>query len=692
VFKTPVGEISLMINTDFHPDQFYKIHSSTEEEHACHRGKGPAGAYGAETSDCDTPLSLVNATFDWIAENIKDSIDFVVWTGDSARHDSDERIPRTTDQVISTNKFIANKFAEVFGNGQDQPDPTKDLNIPIIPTFGNNDILPHNIILGGPNKWLRSYSDIWKKFIPEEQRHGFERGGWFYTEVIPQKLAVFSLNTLYFFDHNAGVDGCAMKSEPGFEHMEWLRIQLQFMRERGMKAIMMGHVPPARTDSKALWDETCWQKYTLWLQQYRDVVVGGLFGHMNVDHFMFQDTKDINIVKGQGKASSSGLVRERMEDEFTITAAADYLEELRDKWSRLPQAPKISKSQQHEDSTDVGAERKKKKKKKLSPKEKFLKAIGGPWGERYQLSVVNPSIVPNYFPTIRVIEYNITGLDTNVTWASASSKIATDAESETSMLSSDVESHSEGMIDEFTDISVDDTDSEISKKRGKKHKKKKSKNPQDPNLVVPQPPPTTAPPGPAYSPQTLTLLGYTQYFANLTYINNDYAHATVDEVDAERWKEGKHKGKNPKAIVTKPRPFKFEVEYSTFNDKIYGLKDMTVRSYLKLAKKIGQEKKQKKNSIDADFDLDFEDDIFDSDEYDLDYNLDEDIENDEELGSQKIGKHDKNKVWLTFVKRAFVGTMKFGTKGFESVASKLPGSGKEATAHQEDRWEEREEL
>ena len=90
----------------------------------------------------------------------------------------------------------------------------------------------------------------------------------------------------YFFTSNSAVDGCAKKHEPGYEHMEWLRIQLQILRDRGMKAILIGHVPPARVDSKESWDETCWQKYALFGRQFRDVIVGSLYGHMNIDHFM----------------------------------------------------------------------------------------------------------------------------------------------------------------------------------------------------------------------------------------------------------------------------------------------------------------------------------------------------------------------------------------------------------------------
>ena len=325
----------------------------------------------------------MNATFDWIAENIRDQIDFVVWTGDSARHDSDETIPRNAEQVLGTNTWIANKFVELLddpkGNG---------MTVPVIPTFGNNDILPHNILLPGPNKWLQYYTHIWRRFIPEAQRHSFEFGGWFYVEAIPNKLAVFSLNTLYFFDRNAGVDGCESPSEPGYKQLEWLRIQLQFMRERGMKAILMGHVPPARTESKKLWDEACWQQYTLWLKQYRDVVVSGLYGHMNIDHFLIQDTKDIELAVLSGEEIVS--TRTAMDDELTVQSAADYLQELREDWSKLDPPP-ISAGKGKSGKGVKGGRKKGKKKK-------------DPWGERYQLSFINPSIVPTYYPSLRVYE------------------------------------------------------------------------------------------------------------------------------------------------------------------------------------------------------------------------------------------------------------------------------------------------
>lgn len=188
---------SLTSSPDIHPDPFYKINSSTDASGACHRGQGSAGYYGAEKTECDAPFSLINATFQWVAENLKDTIDFVIWTGDSARHDNDEEYPRSEEQVLGLNQLLVDKFVEVFGSTDTGRSGNTAFRIPIIPTFGNNDILPHNIFSKGPNTWTKRYAQLWSDFVPEEQRHAFGRGGWFYVEVIPNKLAVFSLNTLY---------------------------------------------------------------------------------------------------------------------------------------------------------------------------------------------------------------------------------------------------------------------------------------------------------------------------------------------------------------------------------------------------------------------------------------------------------------------------------------------------------------
>ena len=595
---------------------------------------------------------------------MRDEIDFVIWTGDSARHDNDEQIPRREEQVLELNNFVVDKFVEVFGKDDNinDTDPTNDLIIPVVPTYGNNDIMPHNIFTPGPNKWTKKYLQVWEKFIPEAQRHGFERGGWFSVEVIPNRLAVFSLNTLYFFDSNAAVDGCAKKSQPGYEQMEWLRIQLQFIRDRGMKAILMGHVPPARTSSKQSWDETCWQKMTLWLEQYRDVVVGSLYGHMNIDHFMLQDFRDVSLFSDVGTTDTS--LRIHLDDEFSVASASNYLEELRRRWSKLPDPPKSkvfgmaqvnhapSLLNQFFRMIPVNI-RKGRKEHKDKAYDKFLDKIGGPWAERFSLSLVSPSVVPNYYPTLRVIQYNITGLDASAL-ASPNTFALTSISSE-----------------EFdTDLTAGDEYEDARKK----------KQPKYPKFKVPDSPSKSSPPGPAYSPQTFTWLGYTQYYANLTTINSDFTTVNDDsttkgDIESSRWKDGKHSGKKPKDknMELPLRSFKFQEEYNTKTDKIYRLKDLTVKSYFDLANRIGRYKPKRSDRFVPDFDLQNPENIestvesMDSNEVDRithksgfdSKNLARDsVEMNKKKKKHRNHKNRKaiNRVWLAFVRRAFVGS------------------------------------
>lgn len=137
-------------------------------------------------------------------------IDFVIWTGDSARHDNDANIPRSEAQILDLNRRISDGMFAVFGKPDNlgDDDPTNDLVVPIIPTLGNNDIFPHNIMTAGPNRVTREFSDIWRRFIPQDQYHVFDKGAYFWTQVVPGTngkmglnsrggLSVISLNTMY---------------------------------------------------------------------------------------------------------------------------------------------------------------------------------------------------------------------------------------------------------------------------------------------------------------------------------------------------------------------------------------------------------------------------------------------------------------------------------------------------------------
>lgn len=472
--------------------------------------------------------------------------------------------------------------------------------------------------------------------------------------------------------------------------MEWLRIQLKIMRERGVKAILMGHVPPARVDSKESWDETCWQKYTLWVQQYRDVIVGSLYGHMNIDHFMLQDFEQIkdNTRKGDMAAQTrakniDGEIRLLEDGEVTVASASDYLLSLRDFWARLPSplaaAKHDSKTRSELWADDDDEDRdsiwnwlmsmvtdsRKHKKTGKSAKKKYLEKIGGKYAQRYSASLVSPSVVPNYFPTLRIIEYNITGLEHLHVYGSS------DASGDQHILSGHEFSDDEGYKREIETL-VRRKEKQKNKERAAKHKKKF-------RFKVPEGPSKSAPPGPAYSPQPLTWTGYVQYFANLTRINNDFVDpqhhrfeaeptsandltprtifglqvSESGEIEGKGWKEGKHKKHNGKHPRPKPNPkeFVYEVEYDTKDKKF---PDLTVRRWVEYARKIGGGHGAKAADV-----YDFEEDDLVEDELDVEADEDKlEAEGKKHKKHKKGKKHHKApKEWFTFVKRAFVETM-----------------------------------
>lgn len=442
-----------------------------------------------------------------------------------------------------------------------------------------------------------------------------------------------------------------------------------------MKALIIGHVPPARTQKKNSWDETCWQKYALWMRQYRDVIVGGLYGHMNLDHFMLQDFDDINkdVQDGYEMVRSTNKRRSGVEDEpINAEASGNYLIDLRDSWSKLPKEPSkkdIAFWEQLQSVEDVSEDarpeweiealvdadlrhgkdeqtQQKKDKKKLAD---YFKDIGGEWGERFSISHAAPSVVPNYFPTIRVYEYNVTGLNITVTPAHDSFADRLDR-----WLQGVLEEESDQIESTLEDMQVE---LQLKKKKPKKRK-----------FHVPEAPTKASPPGPAYSPQTLSLLGYVQYYANLTRINNDFVQSTEsgelsDDVDRQKWNEGKHHGKKPHDKDQKPNPkkFKYEVLYDTRDgNEAYTLPDMSVRHYLNVAQQIGKFKPER-NALHVGTDVESTEDVEDEES-------NEDMEIFEKGKKGKKGGHKKkkkkhhknprkaNRPWYTFVERAFVGT------------------------------------
>ncbi|KAF4619842.1 hypothetical protein D9613_005070 [Agrocybe pediades] len=343
--------------TDMHPDPYYTPHSA--ESTSCHRKKSKkkkniAGLYGTPYSECDSPFRLTNHTLDYLKDNWADEIDFVIWTGDNARHDNDRKLPRTPTEINDLNRAVAAKMKKIFTNR----------GIPVIPSLGNNDVwrpaLFLNVFSTCPNSITNEFASIWNAFIPFPYLQVFQRGAYYAVDVIPDQLGVISLNTMYFYDSNKVVGGCAFKepNDPGNLEIDWLEVQLEMFRERGMQVWISGHVPP----SPGNYFPECYVRYVDLALRYQDIILGHLFGHMNVDHFFFLEAVDLEIFPDK-----KAVIRN--DDEMEISGEGGLFDTLIEEFGALPKSPKLAD---------------------------------------YAVVNVAPSVVPNPFlPAFRVFSYNI---------------------------------------------------------------------------------------------------------------------------------------------------------------------------------------------------------------------------------------------------------------------------------------------
>ncbi|CAI4059321.1 hypothetical protein SKDZ_04G6430 [Saccharomyces kudriavzevii ZP591] len=555
--------------TDIHPDPYYVEGSSINA--VCHTGKpskkkDTAPKFGKAMSGCDSPIVLMEETLRWVKENLRDRIDFVIWTGDNVRHDNDRKNPRTEMQIFDMNNVVADEMTALFSAGNEE-DP-RDFDVSVVPSLGNNDVFPHNMFALGPTLQTREYYRIWKNFVPQEQQRTFDRSASFLTEVIPGKLAVLSINTLYLFKANPLVDNCNSKKEPGYQLLLWFGYVLEELRSRGMKVWLSGHVPPIAKN----FDQSCYDKFTLWTHEYRDIIIGGLYGHMNIDHFIPTDGKKArkSLMKGVEQYNSlqeGGDIAEE-DDETELNRVLDhamaakevflmgakpsnkeaYMGTVRDTYYR-----KVwNKLERVEVEGSESEEKKKKKKKKKKKDNKKKKPITREeLIERYSIVNIGGSVIPTFNPAFRIWEYNISDIASDSNFATSEYKPwdeffeSLDKTMEDSLLQDEVNKSDIGL--------------EIKGERMEEKKKKKKKE-KNRDKTIPIEMPEDCKLGPAYTPQLFTPTRFVQFYADLEKINREVHNSLTESKDV----------------------FKYEVEY-TSDDEPYSMDSLTVGSYLDLA-------------------------------------------------------------------------------------------------------------
>ncbi|RUP46689.1 Metallo-dependent phosphatase-like protein [Jimgerdemannia flammicorona] len=283
--QTPSWTGKFLHVTDIHIDPSYLNGSNPDK--LCHRisdntTKNTAGVYGALGTDCDSPVTLVEAAFNFMHKKLQD-IDFIIYTGDTARHvcidakrrrgqDRDDKLPRTVADVLNSHKTVVDYFYKNFDTKR----------IKFIPTLGNNDEFIHDQIALGPQPLLANLTALWEPFNLN-LGETFANGGYFTQDVLPGKLQVINTNSMYFFADNKLVTDCDVDGSAGGIQLKWIQANLQKARDGKYNAYIMGHVPPNDSKGKMTFYPACYNIYVNLLGEYADVIQGHFTGHTNED-------------------------------------------------------------------------------------------------------------------------------------------------------------------------------------------------------------------------------------------------------------------------------------------------------------------------------------------------------------------------------------------------------------------------
>ncbi|KAL0094594.1 secreted endopolyphosphatase [Phycomyces blakesleeanus] len=259
--------------TDIHLDTLYLAHSDPKQ--LCHRMSKKkkdniAGIFGALGTKCDSPMTLVEASFDFIKKSLSD-VDFVFYTGDTARHERDVLIPRSEKEILEEHTTVIKYFKDIC-----------DIhNIPFIPVVGNNDMVVHNDMPAN-DPIFGMLKTIWSPFNLN-LGPSFDKGGYFVQDIIPGKLQAMVVNSMYFFNKNIQKEDCDVPNSPGEVHIAWMKQVLKNARTQHKMTYVLGHIPTNDDDGSIIFKPACHKMYIDVLGTYSDLIAGHFTGHTNSD-------------------------------------------------------------------------------------------------------------------------------------------------------------------------------------------------------------------------------------------------------------------------------------------------------------------------------------------------------------------------------------------------------------------------
>ena len=181
------------------------------------------------------------------AAEVSDDLDFVLFTGDSARHDAQDGAV-----VLDAIGKVQGLFEKYFPDTQIVELPAMDL--------GNNDLMgdyylnvtSHEPCLPGDDGSLPVATNKWLQVVAEQQSYSFTTDlekatfacGGYLNRKVNEDLHIIVLNTIIWCLKHTPVATGLDAADP-FGQFEWLVKQLSDLRDAGKRVYITGHVPPS---------------------------------------------------------------------------------------------------------------------------------------------------------------------------------------------------------------------------------------------------------------------------------------------------------------------------------------------------------------------------------------------------------------------------------------------------------------
>jgi hypothetical protein len=276
--------------SDIHFDPYYGsdqavTHHKLGEHHDCSWAnktqEKPLGDFG-----CDSPKALLESILMKAGTSFPDA-DFLVMTGDFARHSTEEIVNPPPINATESILYNASQMIQQYIRP----------GIPVVPAIGNNDVTPDYFLdITKPDEMLgmvsRGFSPILRAQNSSTAIH-FEDGGYFAQNVTAQ-ITVLSLNTIVYSPNHQPQNNNNVDDPLG--QFDWLETQLNLALKANRSVYIIGHIPPTVGSYRhsQLWNSAYLERYYDILGRYHNnnnntLVKAQLFGHIHTDEFRIID-------------------------------------------------------------------------------------------------------------------------------------------------------------------------------------------------------------------------------------------------------------------------------------------------------------------------------------------------------------------------------------------------------------------